>query len=324
MTDPTANGPTVGIVGYGEVGSAFAERFRDAGVDVVVLNRSPDALRDRLAGTSIAVADGPIALASETDLVLSCVWPATAVEAAERVAPGLADGQPFLDLNSVGPTTVERVVDVVVDAGGAPLKATIMGSVGARGADVRIPVAGPGRQGTIALLRESGFTVDDAGEDPVTPAAIKTFRSLFTKGLRQLAAETLVPAAAYGVREDVLDDLSGLFDDRPVDEWLRDGLENTPRHAARRLGELAEVSEAVDAAGYRAPTLDATIDLHRHLRDAPPGRSPGDPDEPGDSSDSGAPDEAREADYVAVLEALDPHLAVERESTVDGEHPVDR
>lgn len=296
MDDRTADVRTVGIVGYGEVGSAFAERFNAGGVNVIVLNRSPSTLRDRLAKSPITVADDHADLARTTDLVLSCVWPATAVDVAERVAPGLTDGQPFLDMNSVGPPTVERIVDVVAAAGGAPLKTTIMGSVGAHGADVRLPVAGVERYGTVSVLRECGFTVDDAGDDPEKPAAIKMFRSLFTKGLRELAVETLAPAAAYGVRDDVLNDLSGLFADRPIDEWLRDGLENTPEHAERRLGELAEVSETVEAAGYQAPTLEATVELHRWLSDPLP------------ESEHGT------IDYTTVLDALDPHLAV------DGSH----
>jgi 3-hydroxyisobutyrate dehydrogenase-like beta-hydroxyacid dehydrogenase len=290
MSTPDSDTPPhidrVGLVGYGEVGQAFAQRFLSADIDVAVLTRSPDSLRERLADSPIEVIVSHADLARETDLVASCVWPATAFSVAEQVAPGLADCQPYLDLNSVSPGMTEQIVECVDAAGGTPLKAAIMGSAAAGGDDIRLILGGAGRSLTVDFLTDIGFMVQDAGDDPTHPAALKMFRSMFTKGLRQLAAETLAPAAAYGIHEEVLEDLSGLFDERPVDEWLRTALENTPEHAERRLGELYEVRTTVENPGFRAPTLEESIALHEQLAEVSIG-------------DDG---------YRGVLDSLDSHL----------------
>ncbi|UHQ98882.1 NAD(P)-binding domain-containing protein (plasmid) [Natrinema zhouii] len=275
----------IGLIGYGEAGQLLARAFVEANIDVTVLTRSPDRLRERLSDSPIAVADSYASLAAETELVCSCVWPATAADVAAETAPGLAPGQPFLDLNSVSPATTEQIVDKIEAAGGTPLKATIMGSAAAGRDSVRLVIGGPDRADTVAALRAVGFTVQDVGADPMHPALLKMFRSTFTKGMRELVAETLAPAVAYGVHEDVLDDLNGLFDERSVEEWMRTALENTPEHAQRRLGELREVRQTTADAGYRAPIIDETIALHEELLN---------------SSDD---------DYVAVLEALKGHLS---------------
>jgi 3-hydroxyisobutyrate dehydrogenase-like beta-hydroxyacid dehydrogenase len=277
----------VGLVGYGEVGRLFARAFVEDDVDVTVLTRSPGRLRAQLSDSPITVTKSYASIAAETDLVCSCVWPETAAEVAAECATGLALGQPYLDLNSVSPATTERVVDVVEEAGGLPLKATIMGSAALGRDSVRLILAGRDRTTTVTALRAAGFTVEDAGADPVHPALLKMFRSLFTKGLRELAAEMLAPAAAYGVHEDILEELSGLFDDRPVDEWLQTALANTPEHAERRLGELHEIRQTTADVGYRAPVIDEATVLHEQLRDS--------------SADN----------YVAVLDELESHLSEE-------------
>lgn len=276
----------VGFVGYGEVGQALAQTFLDAGVGVTVLTRSPERLRERLTDEPIDIADSHRSLAEETELVISCVWPATAVTVAEQVAPGLTDDQPYLDLNSIAPETTDQIVNIVDEAGGTPLKAVIMGSAAAGSDNIRLVLAGAEREATIKTLSAVGFTVEDAGDNPMYPAAIKLFRSLFTKGLRQLAAETLAPAAAYGLHEEVLADLNGLFAEQPLDEWLQNALENTPEHAERRLGELREVNRTVSNLGFHTPTLNGSIALHESLAET----------------------QVRADGYLAVLHALDAHL----------------
>jgi len=77
------------------------------------------------------------------------------------------------------------------------LKGAIMGSIARRDGDVRIRTAGVGSEPAIESLRSAGFTVEPLGDDVTRPAALKMLRSLMTKNLRTLAAETLLAARAY-------------------------------------------------------------------------------------------------------------------------------
>lgn len=277
---------TVGVVGYGEVGQALVARLRDRGLPVVVTNRSPDALRERLAGEGIAVAADPAAVAARSDLVLSAVWPETAPAVAEAAAPGL-DGTLYVDLNSVAPGTAEAIAAVVCDAGGRFANASIVGSVPRLGADAPMVVGGPAHAAAADAL--SGFlTVEDLGADPGRPAALRMCRSVVTKGLMALFVEALLPALAYDrdLAEAVLDSVDRSFAETSLGEFARYYLVDMVENADRRAGELAEVRRTLREAGLRAPMVERTQWLNETLAEADAGGE----------------------DYATVLEALRPYF----------------
>lgn len=252
----------VGVLGFGEVGETTARAFADRGATVTVVNRSPDALRERLADDPLDVAEDPAGVARASDLVVSAVWPTSAREVAAAAAPG-ADGVVYVDLNTVSPPATRAMAAAIEDAGGSFHKGIIRGAVARRGTDVQIPVAGPaGRETVVAALAAVGFDALDAGPDRERVAAFKMYRSMITKGLRQLFAEMLVPASEQGLEGEVLAALADLFEETALDEWVRYATANTPPHARRRVGELDEILDTVADAGYEAPTVARARALH--------------------------------------------------------------
>lgn len=259
---------TVGVLGFGEAGRAVAEAFDDGETSVSVINRSPADLREMLAETSLSVPDSPADLAARSDLIVSCVWPAFALEAATDAAPGLSADTAFLDLNSITPTATLELRRLVEDADGTFLKGAIMGSIARRDGDVRIRTAGVGSEPAVDSLRSAGFTVEPLGDDITRPAALKMLRSLMTKNLRTLAAETLLAARAYDLEAEALASIGSKFDGTTFDEWLVDALDGTPAHAERRIGELEAIQETVERVGFHSPTTETTIDLHRRVHES--------------------------------------------------------
>lgn len=281
----------VGVVGYGDVGRLVADCALDLGSDVTVTSRSPAALERELSDSPISVASTPADLAAESDLVVSCVWPVTAVETAAAVADEL-DGDEgwYYDLNSVSPATTRRMADRFEDTGWRFLKGTIRGTVAGSAAGIRLTIAGEDAGPVATYVGEMGFSVKPMGEDVERPAALKMCRSIVTKGLRELTTESLLPASAYGLEADVLADLSSIFEGQTFDEWVRGALVGSPASAERRLGEAHEMADTARDAGYRAPAATAAIDFHRIVHE--------------ESID--------EETYREILAALAPHYEHER------------
>ncbi len=261
MTSTVEN---VGIIGCGEVGTALASRIIDRGKKVTVTSRSLDGPQVTLAGTAVSVAPNSQALAEESDLVISCVWPETALETAVSAASSLSESL-YVDLNSVSPKTVGRIQETIHDAGGNFLNGSIMDSVSRHGADVPLFVSGPVVETGAAHLRSLGFTVRSLGTDPNRVAVLKMCRSAITKGLLPLFAEALLPARRYNVHEAVLDSVDESFSDMTLGEFARYFLVDMTDHGKRRSGELEEVISMIEEEGFDASVSERARWLSKRI-----------------------------------------------------------
>lgn len=258
---------TVGCIGYGEVGAAAAEALGERGYEVVVTNRSPADLAETLHGTGIAVADSPSEVAARSDLVLSCVWPATALSVGRDAADGIGAGTRYLDLNAISPRTTDELARLVAGAGGSFQKGSIFGSVGRRGTAVQVVLAGEDLPLLVEALEGVGFEIAVLDGDVAQPAALKMHRSLVTKGLRALFVETLVSARYYGLDEETLESVSDAFERRTLSSWVPKAITNTATHGERRIGELREIVETTHEAGVHSPIAEEALELHEYVVD---------------------------------------------------------
>jgi len=256
---------TVGILGYGEAGEAFATHLSDQGVSVVVTTQSPEAVRAELGPDSpIKVAADPAAVARQSEVIFSCVWPETAAAVARDAAAEL-DGTLYVDFNSIGVETVRDIARTVEDGDGVFLNASIMGSVRRLGADVPLAISGRPVETGESMLREFAFSVESYGRDPERVAVLKMCRSAITKGLLVILTEALLPAHAYDLHEEVLDSVDASFADQTLGSFARLFLVDMTHHGARRAGELDEVIATVRDGGYDATVSERAKWLSKQL-----------------------------------------------------------
>jgi 3-hydroxyisobutyrate dehydrogenase len=133
----------IGIAGIGKMGAAIAQRLMEVGHTVTVWNRSADKLQP-LVAAGAAVAATPAELASKTDVVITILTDAAAIDAVYGGASGLLEGNVrdklFIEMSTVRPQT-ELALAARVRAKGAAL--------------VECPVGGstaPARQGKLIGL----------------------------------------------------------------------------------------------------------------------------------------------------------------------------
>lgn len=81
----------VGFVGLGAMGAPMAERVLEAGFELSVWNRNVERARD-IAARGATVAKDPAALAESSDVVLSCLLDAGAIDQVYRGQRGLLEG----------------------------------------------------------------------------------------------------------------------------------------------------------------------------------------------------------------------------------------
>jgi 3-hydroxyisobutyrate dehydrogenase len=119
----------IGIAGFGKMGSAMAARLVETGAEVAVWNRT----RARAEASGLAVADTPHDLAERSDVVVTMLFDADAVEAVFRETDGLlsaASGKLFIEMSTVRPKTQVALAAAVRAAGGAFVECPVGGTTG--------------------------------------------------------------------------------------------------------------------------------------------------------------------------------------------------
>src|SRR5215212_7086770 len=105
-----ASGLTVGVIGFGEVGSALGRGLRAEGLGrVVVADVAADdptfgpLIRQRVAQAGVRLAASNAEAAEVSDVLLVAVPGSRALEAAQQAVEGLRPGQLYVDLGSASP-----------------------------------------------------------------------------------------------------------------------------------------------------------------------------------------------------------------------------
>jgi 3-hydroxyisobutyrate dehydrogenase-like beta-hydroxyacid dehydrogenase len=255
-----------GLLGFGEAGRIIGAAVAASGVDLQVHDRmllDPQrgpAVRASIGAAGATPIDDPADFA-DRDVVLSLVTPATAVLAAEGVAPSVAGGVLYIDLNSTAPDAKHavvaalpgvRVVDGVMTGGGIQLDAQ------------RIPIslAGPDAAEAAELLNGAGLNAAVVGDEIGAAAALKMLRSVVVKGMEGLWVEALLAARERGVVEPLMAMIEETLDRYSTRDFATMLVTTHVGHAGRRQVEVRMSRDTV--AGSGIPPLVSNGALGRH------------------------------------------------------------
>lgn len=134
----------IGFIGLGTMGAGMVKNLVRKGWSVSVWNRSPE----RAQRLGLPVAPSPLALASNTDVVISCVSDPDAVErvvfAEDGVLAAARPGFTYIECSTVSPDVVRRVADAFEAHGASSLEAPMTGSLlGAQNGTLLFMTGGP-------------------------------------------------------------------------------------------------------------------------------------------------------------------------------------
>ena len=208
MNDPR---PIVGLIGLGNMGTAFAERLLDGGFDLVVSNRTPGR-SDALEARGARVAATPEELAAQVDVVLTSLADDDAFEAvATRVVEAARPGTVLVDSSTVSPDASARVAALADEASVAYLRAPVSGNPSVvRAGNLSFVVSGAPETLTEIepVLLAIGPTIHHVGTGEQA-RIVKLALNLMVAVLAQSMSEALVLGEAGGVSRAALLEVMG-------------------------------------------------------------------------------------------------------------------
>jgi 3-hydroxyisobutyrate dehydrogenase-like beta-hydroxyacid dehydrogenase len=192
------------MVGLGLMGSAIAERLLDAGVPLLVYNRTPAKAQPLVerGGTVLESASGAL---RHADVCVSMVADDEALEAVmlgeDGVLEGGRPGTSLIEMSTVSVEVSRRVAARAAEAGVTYLRAPVSGNpTVVRGGTLTIVVSGPSDAASEldGLLHAIGPTVFYVGEDE-RARVVKLALQVLVGGTVELLSESLVLGESAGV-----------------------------------------------------------------------------------------------------------------------------
>ncbi|MEV8359799.1 MULTISPECIES: NAD(P)-dependent oxidoreductase [unclassified Microbacterium] len=200
---------TIGFLGLGSMGSAMAGRLIDAGHEVRVWNRSPDAVAAAVSRGAVRVDAPEEALACAISFsMLANDEAMQAVMTQNRIA--VLRGRIHVAMASISPDLAASLADQVTAAGGTYIAAPVLGrpSVAAEG-ELNILVAGsPSAVGEIRpYLDAMGKRVWILGERPSVANAVKAAVNYNIIHAMQAIGESVAMTERLGVPAETFTEL---------------------------------------------------------------------------------------------------------------------
>ena len=264
---------TVGILSPGDMGQAIASVLNQNGLKTIA------ALDDRSPRTRQLAAAGNIQdvgslrqLVIESDVVLSVLVPAAAIEAANLVAEVIGNvGKQILyvDCNAVAPQKVKRIAQVIESVGVTFVDASIIGP------PPRVPgrtrIYASGKQAVeFQQLRNYGLDIRVIGDEIGQASGLKMSYAALTKGLTAIGTELLIAAHRLGLDEQLWEEVSSSQPELAA-ILTRSIASMTPK-AHRWIGEMEEIAETFQEVGLTERIFYGAADVYRLVKDTSLGK----------------------------------------------------
>ena len=257
----------LGLIGYGEVGQLFAREWvAGGGATVAVYDvkgddpMQRDALARIAAEDKVQFAGSPATAIVGADIVISAVTADQAVAAARAAAGHLREGQVYVDLNSVAPSTKRVVAEAL--GGRDFVEFAVMSPVAGLGVASPILAGGSRCEYVAGRLNPLGMRIETVGYEIGVASATKLCRSLVIKGLEAIMVDLSCAADRAGVMAGVLKSLAASYPGMDWEELVRDMPGRVARHGARRAAEMREASRMYEDLGGSGAFAEAIAVRH--------------------------------------------------------------
>ena len=267
---------TAGLLSPGDMGHIVGNVLVSHGLRVITClgGRSE---RTRALAKRAEIADVPTYqdLVREADIILSILVPAQGVNVATKVA-GAIDKTGvdivYADCNAVSPQTARRMDEIITNAGGRFVDASIIGPPPRNKGTTRFYASGP-HVSDFEALSQFGLDVRPLGEEIGLASAIKMCYASSTKGFTALWTELLTVAEALGVSQALKAEFQ--LSQSTMYKGVEHVLPSMPPKSRRWIGEMEEIAATFAYAGLTPKIFLGAADMYRfvgetHLADLTP------------------------------------------------------
>ncbi|MGH9046637.1 MAG: DUF1932 domain-containing protein [Acidimicrobiales bacterium] len=256
----------IGIVSPGAMGGPIGRSLAVGGADVVVaLAGRSERSRRRAAAWRLDDVRDLEALVSASDVVLSVVPPAVALEVASDIAAALGSTGVQLtvvDANAISPARAREVARAIIAAGSRYVDGGIVGGPPAPGGRTDLLLSGDGADDLAAALTTDELVATAIGVDPTAASALKMCYAAWSKGTTALLISIRAVAQRAGI-DDALVDLWGR--NQPAVLARSNGAGSVAGRAWRWVDEMAEIARTFEDAGVPGGAASAAKLLYERL-----------------------------------------------------------
>ena len=256
---------TVGILSPGAMGHAVGQVLGSNGLRVITcLEGRSDRTRGLADKAGIADAGTYGDLVKQADMVLSIMVPAQAGNAAQMVAEAIKEtgaDLTYVDCNAISPQTTRQVGDVIEQAGGHFVDASIIGGPPKGNGTTRFYAAGP-RASVFEELSQYGLNVRVLSDQIGHASAIKMCYAGLTKGLTAMCTELLVAAELLGISEPLAREFQQ--SQAAMYQRMERGIPGILDRARRFEGEMEEIAKTFGFVGLTPKMHEGAAEVY-HL-----------------------------------------------------------
>lgn len=255
----------IGFVGYGEAAYNISLGLASEGLkDMAAFDMMQDhpekgeKIQKRAEEVGIPLSSSLKELCENSKFIISLTSPAVCIDVAKQILPHLTAGQVLCDLNSSDPEDMKIIDQLPRPDGVKFVDVALLGAVPKGKHRTKMYISGDGGQEYYDMIKQWNTVPKLLSTPAGSASAIKMFKSVFSKGIMQLMLETYVPAAKYGVLDEIIGLTKDTFKNRNIEEFCEENMFRTLIHAERRSAESAACARTVERLGYDASISQAT------------------------------------------------------------------
>jgi 3-hydroxyisobutyrate dehydrogenase-like beta-hydroxyacid dehydrogenase len=256
----------IGVVSPGAMGAEVGRSLAILGPRVVVaLENRSERSQARAAGAGLEDVGRLDALVRASDLILSIVPPASALDVATALAREMtaSGANPVvIDANAISPARATEIAAVITQGGGHYIDGGIIGGPPKPHGRTDLFVSGVGARTIAPDLTSAQLVTTCVGEDPTAASALKMCFAAWTKGTSALLIAIRALARRQGV-DDALVELWGRT--QPALLAQSDTAGTVAARAWRWVDEMSEISRTFEEAGLPGGAADAASRLYERL-----------------------------------------------------------
>lgn len=253
------------FIGFGEAAYNIALGLKSEGVtDMVAFDVMQDSkergelIHSRALDAGVELMPNLADAYESSKFIFSLTSPAVCVDVAKGIIPNLNPGQVYVDFNSASPQSMRKVDEIPRKQGVKFCDVGVLGMVPKKKHRTKMFLSGDGAQEFYDEWNKHNTDSRVLDAPAGGASACKMFKSVFSKGLPQILLECFVPAASYGVLDDVVGLIKDTFKKRNIEEYADEVLYRTLVHAKRRSFECGEAAATVEDLGFDASMTRAT------------------------------------------------------------------
>jgi len=262
----------IGILGFGEAGSAFARVLAGQGAVVWAFDKawsesaSGLPLTDDAGEHSIRFCSLGDLLAT-ADIVLSTVTTDAALDAARACVADLRAHQYYCDLNSTAPTIKVELDGLIGPTGAMFVEGAILGAIGVTGGRTKILLGGVHAEGLSGTLNKFGLETSAYSIEIGKASTFKMLRSIFSKGMEALVIELLLAGRKAGLEDDLWQEITALFSANSFGDVAGNWVCSHAVAHERRFHEMVQVADLLAQMKLDAIMTDATLAFFKRSAD---------------------------------------------------------